>query len=698
MAAERELKLKITGDASKAEAAAKKLEKALEAAQKELEALKADAGKADKAVDGLSDEVADLGDTAEKSGGRLSKLGDSIKSKLGDGNDFATKKMEGLSAKLRDDFGPAGDKAAGVVDKLSGKLSSMGPAATVAAGGAAAAVAGIAALGVAAVNTFGELADATTQLQRVMGGSAEETSTLLMAARELGLGYEDLIDVSAEFSANVGDNAAALASYGIEVVKTADGNVDMQATFKNVVERLSEIEDPAVRAKVAITAFGEDGAKKVGPLVAQFEELLKRQKEMQAAKLGLSADDLKSWQEMQRSLRQATGELREMLLVVGKEMVPELAELASNAAFVAGAVNDLTAKVGGLEAIMKISMGPVAAINDGLTGLRGAFGDTEEKVDTFAAAEAALAEQERINTEVMAAEAEAQRVLEESVRRTEQATRDHTSAVNAAIDAENRRNEAVMANVNAHYAYEGALDKTYKATAAVTDAEIKATQATETFGAESVQAQEAQAKLSDTVYSTKGQLIAQAEAAVRLADAQAAASGETLTAEQRSKVYRDELIKLRDSMSSSSLRDAMDSVIIGMGSIGTTSRSAAEQAAALRKELDSMRGIEVNTGIGGGITVRAKGGPVERNTPYLVGEEGPELVVPDAAGDVIPAGETRRLFAAARPTGSGQRPSSVAAAGASDLGNGMVMAIVGRERDVMEYFHRGLRRLEMSGR
>lgn len=41
-------------------------------------------------------------------------------------------------------------------------------------------------------------------------------------------------------------------------------------------------------------------------------------------------------------------------------------------------------------------------------------------------------------------------------------------------------------------------------------------------------------------------------------------------------------------------------------------------------------------GIAGGLIGRQKGGPANRNTPYLVGERGPELMVPNASGTVIP--------------------------------------------------------------
>ncbi len=41
-------------------------------------------------------------------------------------------------------------------------------------------------------------------------------------------------------------------------------------------------------------------------------------------------------------------------------------------------------------------------------------------------------------------------------------------------------------------------------------------------------------------------------------------------------------------------------------------------------------------GLGGGIGMRANGGPVSANTPYVVGERGPELFVPTGAGRIVP--------------------------------------------------------------
>jgi SLT domain-containing protein len=41
---------------------------------------------------------------------------------------------------------------------------------------------------------------------------------------------------------------------------------------------------------------------------------------------------------------------------------------------------------------------------------------------------------------------------------------------------------------------------------------------------------------------------------------------------------------------------------------------------------------------------RAGGGPVNRDKPYLVGEEGPEIVIPQTNGTVLTASTTRGLL------------------------------------------------------
>lgn len=72
--------------------------------------------------------------------------------------------------------------------------------------------------------------------------------------------------------------------------------------------------------------------------------------------------------------------------------------------------------------------------------------------------------------------------------------------------------------------------------------------------------------------------------------------------------------------------------ITGNGSVG-------QSAAAIRKNMEA----------------RASGGPVMRGVPYLVGEDGPEVVVPEAAGRVLSAAASRGF---GRVGGQGTAPTT----------------------------------------
>lgn len=70
----------------------------------------------------------------------------------------------------------------------------------------------------------------------------------------------------------------------------------------------------------------------------------------------------------------------------------------------------------------------------------------------------------------------------------------------------------------------------------------------------------------------------------------------------------------------------------------TGNGSAGQSAAAIRKNMEA----------------RASGGPVMRGVPYLVGEDGPEVVVPEAAGRVLSAASSRGF---GRVGGQGTAPA-----------------------------------------
>jgi hypothetical protein len=63
--------------------------------------------------------------------------------------------------------------------------------------------------------------------------------------------------------------------------------------------------------------------------------------------------------------------------------------------------------------------------------------------------------------------------------------------------------------------------------------------------------------------------------------------------------------------------------------------------------------IQARGGIGYGVGQRAKGGPVSAGRPYLVGEQGPEIVVPSQSGTVLTASQTAAVATGNTAVGGG---------------------------------------------
>lgn len=71
-----------------------------------------------------------------------------------------------------------------------------------------------------------------------------------------------------------------------------------------------------------------------------------------------------------------------------------------------------------------------------------------------------------------------------------------------------------------------------------------------------------------------------------------------------------------------------------------------ERLRAIQAEFNAMPGGiggRVGGATGDGVEERASGGPVSMNVPYMVGERGPELFVPDQSGTIIPNSQTTNM-------------------------------------------------------
>jgi len=91
--------------------------------------------------------------------------------------------------------------------------------------------------------------------------------------------------------------------------------------------------------------------------------------------------------------------------------------------------------------------------------------------------------------------------------------------------------------------------------------------------------------------------------------------------------------------------DTFTDIVSGAEDAGEAIKRLIVQVIELIAQQLILQAIQGATGGGGGLggaiasLFRADGGPVNRGTPYIVGERGPELFVPNAGGGIVPNGK-----------------------------------------------------------
>jgi len=201
----------------------------------------------------------------------------------------------------------------------------------------------------------------------------------------------------------------------------------------------------------------------------------------------------------------------------------------------------------------------------------------------------------------------------------------------------------------------GALKETYDATLALLNSnigyqqsQIAAQKAIEEYNKSLSDGSITALDRKDKEFSLLSQFSSTAAAAAKAAEDQAKLEGKTLSAGDAAKIQVDKLKELAGQVAPDSpvqyglllMINQLQGVIDrGKIDIAVTASGITETQAAIRGLLgiDTLAGVR-GKGLGFRLIPegeRANGGPVNANTPYLVGERGPELFVPTGYGNIM---------------------------------------------------------------
>jgi polyhydroxyalkanoate synthesis regulator phasin len=317
----------------------------------------------------------------------------------------------------------------------------------------------------------------------------------------------------------------------------------------------------------------------------------------------------------------------------------------------------------------------------------------DELVQRFTAGGYSMAEIEAMFPGFIAA----QQAGKESTGELNQETRLLTEALTEQRDALNALFDPVFGAIDAVDGLRDAQNKSLGAAMALGAAEKAHADAVAQFGENSPQAVEAAMNLMEAQENLRDAQLGAVEAAQRQEGAfitlasEMAKNGEStaafegklaewvaqgwITQEQAARI-KDEFYRVRDAANQ-----------IPATTQATIESNAGDVAAQVERLRDALKGVnysDLNNGVEriifGPFVGRASGGPVTARTPYLVGESGPELFMPNGSGTIVPENRTRMAMAGA---------SAVEQSAATY--NITINGLVGRDKqDVLDFLAREL--------
>jgi hypothetical protein len=600
------------------------------------------------------------------------------------------------------------DKASGGLKKLSTDLKSADGAfakAKVGASGlfdylkqnaatvALAAGTALVTFAVKAVDAFQDTALGAGQLRDSLGVTADEASRFQEVAGDLGIGVEALETGIGRMNRAAEETPEAFDAIGAAIARNADGTVNVTETFLNTIDALNRIPDATKRAQAAQEIFGR-GWQDMAELVQLGADGVRAA--MDSVEEGKIIDDgeIDKAREFRDRLDDLKGTVEELSVALGGELVAAASD----------ALGPLQQLIDLAEGSGDIGAGPITLGNalehvqkqltggyvvDGINAINDAVANTPtvRLADDFDAAGIAVT---AAASNIVGAVSEAGTASEDwadQARAAAVGLNEQEAAASALVGAVG---EVSTENDDAARSSDELRDAARDAAGALLEQAAAALEVSGAFRSAAdigLDLQEAQQQVMVTAGDADATLIDLTKSVSRaadlerdLADANAEASGATLSHTQRLDTHNGSLLRQASQLQGPQRRAILDyigqingipeervseieaelnrgSVSNAEGVLNRTSRAREQTTtadartgsaeSALNYAARSRTATIFTRVVGGNVTksgdtaqqqfgARARGGPVEAGEAYVVGEKRPELFVPDQDGMILP--------------------------------------------------------------
>ena len=203
--------------------------------------------------------------------------------------------------------------------------------------GAGAALVGF---GVKAVGAFTDGALAAGLFADATGLSTEEASKWVSAADDIGISAENVEKMFFKLNKEIGAGNAVLKEWGIESVRGADGQVDVQATMLRTIDVIKGIQDPTKRAEASQEAFGRSYAE-VAELIQQGSEGVLAALESTSDAQVFDQAEVDKARDYRAAMDQLGDAVNDLTLAFGEKLAPAVADAAGDLATIVAGIDDV---------------------------------------------------------------------------------------------------------------------------------------------------------------------------------------------------------------------------------------------------------------------------------------------------------------------------------------------------------------------
>jgi vacuolar-type H+-ATPase subunit F/Vma7 len=438
------------------------------------------------------------------------------------------------------------------------------------------------AFGVKAVSAFQDTALAAGAFSDATGLAVDEASRFIEVAGDIGVEAGTVESALGKMNKTLGASPQLFTDLGVEIAKTGTGATDVNGTFLNVVDRLNAIKDPAERARVASQLLGK-GWQGMAELIGQGSTALKASLAGVADAQVIDPDELKKAREFRDRMDDLNDKLQAVMMTVGEELVPALSDAAETIGTVtdalqaaSSAAEDLTGS--DLAGWAKKLTSPVDVATSAMDWFTDAIGSNVSATDGLSYAWDYFTGNLEDGTTT----------IEHGTEAAAEMARIYGERVSPAVDRATTFVEDLEAST-------AALDDTYSAFLGKLDQ------------------QDAWTNFFEKMYMYHS---------------------ETGRSEQETRDYVRAIAEMV--MALEGVPPETKAQLIATLDAGNIAAVESRLNQIARNRIVSISGQVVGSGLRNEMEGRANGGPVTAGTPYLVGERGPEIVVPGRSGTVIP--------------------------------------------------------------